>query len=290
MTGYGSAQFLGEERSVAIELRTLNNRYLKISLRAIEPYNLLEPEIERVVRQHIRRGTVQILLAVRRPRKIEDYRLNAVALRSYWEQLRRVQEELGQAATVELSALLLLPGVLEEPDPLGQAPGQDWPWVEPVLREALHKLQAMRLEEGRAMEVELRRLADDIAGHVQAIRLRAPQVVLEYRDKLRERVANLLHEFDIELDQSDLIKELSIFAERSDVTEELVRLESHLSQFCQVLGEEDCPGRKLEFLIQEMFREANTLGSKANDVEIARHGIEIRGTIEKMREIVQNVE
>ncbi|MCS6976264.1 MAG: YicC family protein [Gemmatales bacterium] len=290
MTGFGDARYHSDDVAVAVELRTVNNRYLKVSVRAAEPYNLLEPEIERVVRHRIRRGTVQVILAVRRQSRPADFRINTVALRTYADQLRAMHKELGLGAEIHLSALLTLPGVVEEPDPLSHQPAEDWPVVEPVLLEALDRLQAMRAEEGRAMEMQLRHLLDDIHRHLEAIRLRAPQVVVEYRDKLHERVAALLREMDIELDRSDLIKEVSVFAERSDVTEEVVRLESHVGQFRDLLREEESPGRKLDFLTQEMFREANTIGSKANDVEIARHVVEIKGAVEKIRELVQNVE
>lgn len=290
MTGHGDARFHSDELAVAVELRTVNNRYLKVSVRAAEPYSLLEPEIERVVRRHIRRGTVQVVLAVRRQNRPSDYRVNTVALRSYAEQLRALHKELGLGRELDLAPLLALPGVVEEPDPLSSQPTDDWPLVEPVLLEALERLQAMRAEEGRAMADQLLRLLEEIHGHLEAIRLRAPKVVEEYRDKLHERVAALLRDMDIELDRSDLIKEVSVFAERSDVTEEVVRLDSHLGQFRDLLEEEESPGRKLDFLTQEMFREANTIGSKANDVEIARHVVEVKGAIEKIRELVQNVE
>lgn len=290
MTGHGDARFHSDELAVAVELRTVNNRYLKVSVRAAEPYSLLEPEIERVVRRHIRRGTVQVVLAVRRQNRPSDYRVNLVALRSYAEQLRALHKELGLGRELDLAPLLALPGVVEEPDPLSSQPTDDWPLVEPVLLEALERLQAMRAEEGRAMADQLLRLLEEIHGHLEAIRLRAPKVVEEYRDKLHERVAALLRDMDIELDRSDLIKEVSVFAERSDVTEEVVRLDSHLGQFRDLLEEEESPGRKLDFLTQEMFREANTIGSKANDVEIARHVVEVKGAIEKIRELVQNVE
>ena len=115
-------------------------------------------------------------------------------------------------------------------------------------------------------------------------------MVINYRDRLHERVRNLLTELDVEIDRSDLIKEVSVFAERSDIAEEVVRLASHLEQFQEIMNEPESPGRKLEFLTQEMFREANTIGSKASDVEISRYVVEIKGTLEKIRELVQNVE
>jgi uncharacterized protein (TIGR00255 family) len=290
MTGFGEARFQSDSLTVAVELRAVNNRYLKVSVRASDPYNLLEPEIERVVRRSVKRGTLQVQLSVRRQSQAQDFRLNTVALRAFLDQLRALQAELGQVNEIELAPLLALPGVVEEPDQAGRDPSADWAIVEPVLEEALKRLQIMRAEEGKAMGDELLRLITQIAQQLDIVRARAPKVVEEYRGKLHDRVRNLLAELDVQLNSNDLIKEVSIFAERSDIAEEVVRLASHLGQFREIMKEPESPGRKLDFLTQEMFREANTIGSKANDVEIARHVVEIKGAIEKIRELIQNVE
>ena len=290
MTGFGEARYQSDRLHASVELRALNNRYLKISVRAAEPYNLLEPEIEKALRRTVRRGTIQVQLRVQRQAQASDFRLNPVALRSYLDQLRSVQAELMLNAEPALASLLALPGVAAEPaSDLVDAAG-DWAILGPVLDEALGKLQAMRREEGRAMGLELLQLRDQIARELGQIRARAPQVVENFRDRLHERVRKLLSELDVEVDRSELIKEVSIFAERSDIAEEVVRLASHLEQFQDILQEPESPGRKLEFLTQEMFREANTIGSKANDVAIARHVVEIKGALEKIRELIQNVE
>jgi len=167
---------------------------------------------------------------------------------------------------------------------------EEWPTLERVLDQALTKLQAMRLEEGRVMAQELLQLRDQIGRHLDSIRARVPQVADTYRERLLERVRMVLAEMDIVIDRKDLIKEVAVFAERADISEEVVRLASHLDQFVEVLDEPESAGRKLEFLTQEMFRETNTIGSKASDVEISRHVVEIKGTLEKIRELVQNVE
>jgi uncharacterized protein (TIGR00255 family) len=292
MTGYGEARFQSDALSVAIELRALNNRYLKVSLRAAEPYNLLEPEFEKVVRRTIRRGTVQVHLRLERQLAPQEYRVNATALRSYFGQLRGVCEELGLRGREEawLPHLLALPGVVPEPGGLSLQLEEEWPLLERTLAEALRRLQAMRQEEGRAMAEEFLQHRQAIADHLARIRQRAPAVSAAFRDRLLERVRGLLAELDVEIDRSDLIKEVSIFAERSDISEEVVRLASHLEQFQEIMNERDSPGRKLEFLTQEMFREANTIGSKASDVDISRQVVEIKGTLERIRELVQNVE
>lgn len=292
MTGYGEARYQSDAVSVAIELRALNNRYLKVTVRAPEPYMLLEPEFEKVIRRTVRRGTIQVHLRVDRRYGPQDYGVNTAALRGYLGQLRSLASEIG--ATVAegslLPHLLALPGVVGEPGAAEGGLESEWPLLEKVLTEALGKLQAMRQEEGRAMAQEFAQLRDTIAEELTRIRERAPEVVTAYRDRLHERVRALLAELDVKLDRSELIKEVSVFAERSDIAEEVVRLASHLEQFRDILAEPESPGRKLEFLTQEMFREANTIGSKAGDVEISRRVVEVKGALEKIRELVQNVE
>jgi uncharacterized protein (TIGR00255 family) len=294
MTGYGEASHQTETLALAIELRTLNNRYLKVSLRAPEPYHLLEPQFEKVVRRTLRRGTVSINLRAQRQYAAQDFRINAVALRSYLDQVRTIAAEAGVdgAGLGLFSQVLSLPGVVPEP---GATPGsfdleEEWPLIEGVLEQALSRLQEMRREEGRVMAEELLGLRDRIHGDLEAIRRRAPLVGDGYRERLCERVRGLLSEMGVPVTEGDLIREVALFAERSDVSEETVRLASHLDQFKEIVHEPESAGRKLEFLTQEMFREANTIGSKSGDVEISRHVVEIKATLEKVKELVQNVE
>jgi uncharacterized protein (TIGR00255 family) len=292
MTGYGEATFQSDSLYLAIELRAVNNRYLKVTLRATEPYNLLEAEFEKVIRRLIRRGTIQIHLRCRREMSPQDFQINAVALQSYVRQVRELAGTLGlpdQGQSL-LGQLLALPGVVPEPATASFQMEEEWPRIEQVLNQALDRLQAMRQEEGRAMAQELLQMRDHIAAQLERIRQRVPRVAVLYRDRLFDRVRSLLSELDVQIDRSDLIKEVAIFAERSDIAEEVVRLASHLDQFQEIVAEPESAGRKLEFLTQEMFRETNTIGSKASDVEISRHVVEIKGTLEKIRELVQNIE
>jgi uncharacterized protein (TIGR00255 family) len=277
---------------MAIELRALNNRYLKISLRAADPYHLLEPEFEKVIRRTVRRGTLQVHLRYERASAPGDFRINKVALRDYVTQVESVISEmkLGERGDALLAQVLALPGVVAEPNALGSRLEEDWPMIERVLGQALDRLQQMRRDEGKAMADELLQYRDAIRAHLNIIRERIPVVATAYRDRLFERVQTFLNEHDLKLDRNDLIKEVSIFSERSDIAEEVTRLNSHLDQFQEIMNEPESPGRKLDFLTQEMFREVNTIGSKANDVEISRRVVEIKGTLEKIRELVQNVE
>jgi uncharacterized protein (TIGR00255 family) len=292
MTGYGEASYQSDALNLAIELRSVNNRYLKVILRAGEPYNLLEPEFEKVIRRSVRRGTIQVHLRCQRQYATQDFQINATALRSYFSQLRTLSQELGlpDHGQALLGQVLVLPGVVPEPATTSFQMEEEWPVLEQVLEKALARLQAMRQEEGRAMAQELLQHRDFIGEHLEKIRLRVSQVAAGFRDRLLERVRSLLSELDVQIDRSDLIKEVAIFAERSDIAEEVVRLASHLDQFQDIINEPESAGRKLEFLTQEMFRETNTIGSKASDVDISRHVVEIKGTLEKIRELVQNVE
>ncbi len=292
MTGYGEARYHSDKLTLGIELRSVNNRYLKVSLRATEPYNLLEPEFEKVIRRSVRRGTIQVHLDCRRQHSPQDFQINATALSSYVAQVRRLAEELGlrDRGDAVLAQVLTLPGVVPEPGNNTFSLEDDWPLFERVLEEAVGRLQAMRQEEGRAMSQELLQLREQIAAHLERIRVQAPAVAEGYRDRLLERVQTMLSELDVKIDRSDVIKEVSIFAERSDIAEEVVRLASHLDQFQEFINEPESTGRKLEFLVQEMGREANTIGSKASDVAISKHVVEIKGALEKIRELVQNVE
>jgi len=292
MTGYGEARFQSDQLALSIELRALNNRYLKVSLRAPDPYHLLEAEFEKVIRRQVKRGTLQVHLRVDRQAAPHDYRINPVALTSYFRQVRDLGPKLGIGgnADVILSQILMLPGVVPEPGSAAHSLHDDWPLVEKVLTDALAQLHIMRQDEGRAMADELLAHRDAIASHLDIIRQRAVTVAPAFRDRLFERVRNLLQELDVQVDKNDLIREVSIFAERSDIAEEVVRLATHLDHFREIMNEQESPGRKLEFLVQEMAREANTIGSKAGDVDISRHVVDIKGTLEKIRELVQNVE
>jgi uncharacterized protein (TIGR00255 family) len=288
MTGFGEARLQEEHWAVSVEVRTVNNRHLKLSAKISEPYSALEPELDRLVRKTIRRGSVQLNLRVDRPRRAEDYRLNSVALASYRDQLVAIQRETSD--TFDLAALLILPGVVEERRPADDDPHDDWPALARVVTEALSKLQAARAEEGRAMADELLVLGKAIAGQLGQIADRGPHVVASYQKRITERVQTLVEAHGITIEPKDLIREVAILAERADISEEITRLRAHLAQYIDVIHEPESAGRKLEFVVQEMGRETNTIGSKANDVEISRCVVEIKGLLEKIRELIQNVE
>jgi uncharacterized protein (TIGR00255 family) len=290
MTGHGEAHRHEDGLSIAVEIRTVNNRYFKLNLRMTEGYIPLEPHIEGVIRQQIRRGTAQVNLQINREPQPEDFRLNQAVLSSY---LRQLEAVLGGAVSrdgAHLAPLLALPGVVHEPIAAYDEIEAQWPRIEVVVNEALSHLSKMRIDEGRSMAADLTVNARAIAAELAKVEARAPLVVEAYRVRLTEKLNKLLSEVGVRVEPSDIIREVGMFAERGDISEEIVRLKSHLEQFDTVMATDESQGRKLEFLTQEMFRETNTIGSKANDAEIARHVIEMKTAIERMREMIQNVE
>jgi uncharacterized protein (TIGR00255 family) len=289
MTGIGEARIQTDRFAVQVEIRSVNNRHLKLTVRAGDALASFEPDFERLVRDRLKRGTVQLTVRVDRPRRAEDYRLNMTALTSYRDQ---IQTMLGpQAPPADLTALLVLPGVVEDtrrdaPDD----PHEDWPDLARAVNEALDRLQESRAVEGRAMAAELLALGRAIAEHLDRIEARGPEVVASYQTRLTDRVRTLVERHGVSIEPSDLVREVALLADRADVSEEQVRLRAHLQQFEALIEGPDSAGRKLEFIVQEMGRETNTIGSKANDVTISREVVEIKAILEKVRELIQNIE
>ncbi len=290
MTGHGAARVHRSGVSVAVEVRSVNSRYYKLSVRATDGFASLEPRLDEVVRRYIRRGTVQVDLRVERDSSPDNFRLNAVVLTSYQRQLSEVYQRLQMDESVRLESLLLLPGVVEErlPNPCGTE--AEWETIEEALVQALENLTQMRAKEGEAMAADLLENCRTIAAQLDCVEKRAPLVVENYRSRLTERLNRLLSEYEVRIEPTDVVREIGLFTERSDVSEEIVRLRSHLDQFQSTMQLPEGSGRKLEFVTQEMFREANTIGSKANDAEVACNVIEIKAAIERVREMIQNVE
>lgn len=290
MTGFGEAHNRYEALSVAIEVRTINSRHYKLSLRTSDGYGTLEPNIDAVVRQRVRRGTVQLNLNVYRTTSADDFSVNQQLLASYVGQARQVAEATDISSEIAIGQLLSLPGVIDDrrgPDIDSQA---DWPLIESTLREALASLTKMREAEGRALAHDLLANTNEIDQQLAMIERRAPSVVVSYRERLTEKINRALSELNVTVQPADLLRELALFVDRSDISEEIVRLKSHLVQFVAAVDAQESSGRKLEFIAQEMGRETNTIGSKANDSEISLNVINIKSALERIREQVQNVE
>lgn len=290
MTGYGEARRQADGLAVAVEVRTINSRYFKLSYRATDGYASLEPRVEAAVRQQVRRGTVQVQVRVDRPHAPGDYRLNVELLESFRHKLTDLAAHWDDASGISLTALLSLPGVIDDVGASRQHAEEDWPLIETSLEVALVQLTAMRAKEGESLASDLAANCNVIAEHLQAIEARAPVVIENYRERISDRVNQALAELNVTIEPAELVREVSLFAERCDISEEVVRLRSHLEQFGRALQNEEAVGRKIEFIAQEMGRETNTIGSKANDTRVARHVVEMKTALERIREQIQNVE
>lgn len=289
MTGYGEARRQSGGWKIRAEVRAVNNRYFKLTTRTSDGYASLEGAIDKVVREFVTRGTITVTLRIAHDASPDRFELNQEMLQSYWQQLHRIAEATHAPAPGDLGWLLQLPGAVTEPDNEAD-PQAAWPDVSEVLKESLQKLQEFRRSEGESMGAELAAQCRGVKEQLDRIAVRAPGVVKDYRERLTERIRGLLAEHAVQTSDSDLLREMGLFADRCDITEEITRLRSHLEQFEAVMAQDESQGRKLEFLSQEMFRETNTIGSKANDVEIAHCVVEMKANVEKVREILQNVE
>lgn len=290
MTGFGEARRQAGGMSIAVEVRTINSRHFKLNYRASEGYAALEPEVEAATREIIRRGTVQLNLRVERSAAAEDYRINIDVLENYRQQLEDYTTRREWNVPVDMRVLLTLPGAIVERSRADNDPREDWPTIEPVIQDALAATAKMRAEEGVALAADLAHNGRQILEFLDAIAKRAPEVGQSYQSRLTNRVQQSLSELNVTVEPADLLREIALFADRSDISEEIVRLRSHLQQYEAALLLPESSGRKLEFIAQEMGREVNTIGSKANDAEISRLVVEIKTALERIREQIQNVE
>lgn len=299
MTGFGDARQECEDYSIVVEVRTINSRYLKLNLRNTEGFGTLDSRIEKVVREYVKRGTVNLNVRIGQRTGTEDYRLNPQVLGGYVDQFQALASERGLTEAIRLEPLGLLPGVIIESAFTSHDPEQVWISVEPVVRLAFENLTHMRATEGQALATDLHTQCNTIIACLIRIEKRQPIVAENYRNRLLERVNEALSSLQVTLEPADLVREVCLFAERADISEEIVRLRSHLQQFEKTLHatddhSNDTPqgeaGRKLEFICQEMGRETNTVGSKAADAEISLQVVEIKTALERIREQIQNVQ
>ncbi len=284
MTGYGAAARETDQVRVAVEIRTINNRFFKVIQRLPDGLGAVEVPIERLLRRAIGRGTVNIGVVVEPRGPAARVPINTDILAAYKQDLARVTDNLSD------DALLALPGVLGGEGVLLTGIEGLQEQIEAVVAEALDGLNRMRDAEGEATAGDMAATVDEMERQIEAVRKRAPAVIEDYRARLQERVGAMIDAADVTVDDQSLIREVAFFAERSDINEELARLTSHVEQFRELLADDGPLGRKLEFLAQEMGREVNTIGAKANDPEISRAVVEIKVGVDRLREHTQNIE
>ncbi|MBI4587844.1 MAG: YicC family protein [Candidatus Rokubacteria bacterium] len=289
MTGYGRAEVVGEKMAVSVEARSLNHRHLDIALKLPRSLAGLELEARRLIQGQIQRGRLDVSVSVT-PLAAGSSALNidAALARQYVEEVRQLSEALGLRGAPTVEWLLERPGVVMfgEPEPLPLPAG--WPMLAEALSRALEELVARRETEGEALGKELLALHEALTAEVERMAQRAPAALTERTTRVRERIRGLLGEFL--LDEGRLAMEVAAWAEKTDISEELARLKAHLQQFFGLLKEGGPVGRTLDFLVQEINREVNTVASKANDLELSQLALAAKGHLERIREQIQNVE
>lgn len=288
MTGFGQGEASNQEWSVKVEMKSVNHRYLDLWLRIPKQYSLLEEPIRMLIQEEMSRGRVEVSVNIEEfGDRQRNVRINKPLLNGYLAALETIQQELGIKESIQLDHILQLPDLLEL-----EEPDVNWDSLQETVlkavRTALDELEAMRRNEGYQLSEDILMKISLIERHVDRISEIAPAVVQDYRERLKERLGDLLDGTTIT--EERFVGEVALFADKCSIDEELVRLRSHIQQFRQSIEKESPVGRKLDFLLQEMNREINTIGSKGNNVGIAGLVVDVKSELEKIREQVQNIE
>jgi uncharacterized protein (TIGR00255 family) len=290
MTGYGEAEAQVSGVNYVVEIKALNNRYFKAIIRLPESVAFLEEEIEKLLRKNLSRGTVNYVLRLKGISVDALFSIDEEALRTVVEKLSRIGSSAGTGGTIDIGGLLSLPGIIRPITPDEDTAEHISKKVLEISQLALEKLKQMRAAEGTALEADLKKYCKAIEKNLKRIRARNVPVLQGYAKKLKKRADELLVGARLKLDEETLAREVAIFADRSDISEEIARLDSHMQQFAEICQAKGQVGRKLEFISQEMLREANTIASKAYDAEITRCVLDIKCQVDRIKEQVQNVE
>ncbi len=289
MTGFGRAETSVGRKKIVVEIKSLNHRYLETSLRLPSTLSSLELELKKKISTKFSRGKIEVIVRMDSGTSLEKgggLDLNLPLLKNYFALLKRMKEELGLPDEINLAVMSGFRDVFvpQEEDDLDRV----WQELDVAVDEAAAMLMTMREKEGATLVRDLEARIHGVGRLLEAIGDRVPQVLHAYQTRLKERVRELVE--DVEVDESRLMQEVAIMAEKSDITEEIVRFRSHIDQFLGMLASDEAVGRKIDFLIQEMGREVNTIGSKSNDAEISRTVIDIKSELARIREQVQNLE
>ncbi|MCI2062898.1 MAG: YicC family protein [Eubacteriaceae bacterium] len=289
MTGFGRGEYSDGKRNFTVEVKSVNHRYSDIYVKMPRRYSFAEDMVKNVAKESISRGKTEISIMVENITEDDmEIRLNEPAAEQYIDNLKKLKEKYGLYGEVSLELIAGMPDVIksipsiEDEEEISEA-------IEKALRAALDMHDKMRTVEGQKLAEDLDMRADLVSGYVDKIRERAPQLGREYAENLKARIADLV-EGTIDVPEDRILLEAAIFADKASITEELVRLGSHISQLHSILAAGGTTGKKLDFLVQEMNREANTIGAKANDLDITKYMLEIKAEVEKIREQVQNIE
>lgn len=288
MTGYGRAESSKGALEFSVEIRSGNNRFREIILRLPQSLQPSEDRIRSMVSSRIRRGRIEVSIQIKdNGDKGLNLELNRPLVRAYATIFNELNEELGCKQPIDLSFFSQLKDtIIVKQDSVDLE--RIWPDLKDVLDKALLSLETMRMDEGKALEEDFLMRLNRIKGDIEEIRNRAKVTVEEYRDKLIQKINKLIEGIDIAEDR--LMQEVALMADRSDITEELIRVESHLDQFRSYMNQDDVIGRRLDFLLQEINREVNTMASKAADSFVSQLVVDIKAELERLREQIQNVE
>ncbi len=288
MTGFGRAQETVDGMTVTVELKSVNHRYFEFTAKVPRTYGFLEEKLKSFLNARVSRGKMECYVSIENLEESDmEVIVNPSLAKGYVDALRTLSETFGLKEDYSAISIAKFPDVLT----LRKAPADEekiWNAVQKVTELAVERFVTMRETEGEKLRADILSKADTILEHVAFVESRSPQTVREYHEKLRQRMEELLE--NTQVDEQRLLTEAAIFADKVAVDEETVRLRSHISQLREFLNAGEPIGRKLDFLVQEMNRESNTIGSKAQDVEIAKRVIAIKAEVEKIREQVQNIE
>ena len=289
MTGFGRGAISEENFTVSVEIKTVNNRFLDLNLRLASDLQTLEGNLKRLIQTRLSRGRVDVFVNSERTTDVV-YELNRPLIAGYLTALKQLQEEFGLVGEADLNVIARLPNSLQtKADDLS---GDFASGIEEAVKIALDELEKMREVEGESLKNDLSNLLSEIETHLPKIEAESATVADEYLKRLTKRIGDLLAKSDsqIEIDQARLAQEVAYLADKSDIAEEITRLKSHIEQFRGIMNDEKEVGKRLDFLTQELNREANTISSKTNNLIVKESALQIKSAIEKIREQVQNVE
>lgn len=289
MTGYGRGDSIKDSYRIKVEIKAVNHRYNEISVRMPRHISYLEESLKKLVKEKVSRGKVDVYINLEYIKESAiEVKVDIPLAKSYKKELENLIEELNLEDTVKLNNLLNISEIVKtERKELDE--DLIWDCINEAMTIALENMVLMREKEGVELKTDMISKLENIETSILSIVERSPSVVIEYKEKLKERIQDLLDN-NISLDEDKISSEVAFFADKSSIDEEIVRLKSHIKQFYNILGESDPIGRKLDFLIQELNREINTIGSKANDVIISKYVVELKSELEKVREQIQNIE
>lgn len=288
MTGFGRACKTTDKWQINLEMRSVNSRYLESSVRLPQNHFYLEPHIKKRLRENINRGKVDVFLSLTSlGNQKGSISLNETLLEDYISSVRAVSEKYSLPDDLKLHHIINIPDLFSAKE---EAPDEEemWELISPILDEAMNSFLQSRLKEGERLQKDIFAKLSEISEITDRLCEQTPKTVVAYRERLTEQLKDILK--DRTIDESRILTEAAVFADKIAIDEELVRLKSHIAQFYELLEQKEPVGRKCDFLLQEMNREANTVGSKGNDIEVSKMVVELKSVLEKIRQQIQNIE